>query len=1055
MSYAGAAGRLSGLEQSERIEQVRDWLRTGLAAKLRLDAAQFRDATYDTLQVRDEDFTDLSRQATGPGRALVDGHGVLHLLVPLGAPDESRTIGLLLDQYRADTGADPAQTQVDHYRLRLDVQAIDVAAGHAAAVSTVRADNGYTTTRVDTSDGLAAFLAHTQSLSRLEMRGSQVWASGWNWGAEAGTKITPQDISVLQRGYAAAVATTQASKPGFSLDPQPSRQVADLRAVVPDLSQSLVNAVRKNNWAAYSRPKSNEAFAELIMEILVKASPQDLAKTGLPSDRTQLWALYKYLKGNPLYSQARYDGGLAGTEVGMTLFYTDFVAKNWATGTGQGVPVGAIEGFVPDTRAVTPWSECQEGNSAKGESGRLWFGQNDSAFGVGSDAVNIGAQATRLFSRSDGAGGKEVEPSFAFGRSLHWWDQHFQAVADYEPQYQRLDQIMRWSGALDWLAGKSHSGLPAISESAATTNLRFASWYANHKELKEHGEIDFVKPPSATQEAIAAQPSRAFQGCGFQWIEGGVSLADLGKHEQYKAALPSAVRRAGLFEPTSAFDPATGSGTLKQVSVDDANAVTDTLVHTLSRPAAGHAVTQVTGSGRVVSPFGRLKAWRDQKADRSLTVDVQADQSGNTQRLDYQHRELGRLEARVVDGQVTVRWYSGVVDRARTALESVQNQLADQAAKGNTAQLATATPKTADGVLYSYRTPDGQMLYRLGGPKDRWLSITEQKPPAGDDPAFRLGVPSSKDPKNPTRFFYGALLELPTPGRSGGWIDVTAGSDGRAARIDTADQPPAGRPVVRVGTPDGKTSTTIYPLGDHTLARADDPLVGVQGSVEGAALLRDFPIVEKAMQQAAQAKDGLFHVALLKGDAAVLAHSNDVIVAAAGHPWAEQVRRAIAGRPSGEYPAMLEDGGHIFSADSGGMTATGLPRTMDLGEAQRMADRPVYASDHFRSTWHFLAGPLNGSILPPDLKVTVREFRLEHSPQTDDASASASAEVRVEQSMRRWRVDGYRPGARGGPSPTATTTPSSSPNSTAIASAPSGLIVLICTEDDDPDPKCR
>src|SRR5260370_37882006 len=114
VSYAGAAGWLSRLSSAEAQEHLRDWARLGLASHLGLDTTRLRAASYDTLPVRHAGFAGLARQDIGPGRYVYDGKGVLHILVPRGDPHEARTVGLLLDQYRADAGAGAPQLQVHH-----------------------------------------------------------------------------------------------------------------------------------------------------------------------------------------------------------------------------------------------------------------------------------------------------------------------------------------------------------------------------------------------------------------------------------------------------------------------------------------------------------------------------------------------------------------------------------------------------------------------------------------------------------------------------------------------------------------------------------------------------------------------------------------------------------------------------------------------------------------------------------------------------------------------------------------------------------------------------
>ncbi|MGH3983700.1 MAG: hypothetical protein ACRDST_13710 [Pseudonocardiaceae bacterium] len=403
ISYAGAASRLSGLEPPEVQEQLRDWARTGLASHLELDTARLRDAVYDTVPVRDLAFADLSRQSTGPGRALFDGRDVLHVLVPRDDPHEARTIGLLLDQHRSDAGSDPPQVQVHHYQVSSGTQTIGLTHEKPAPTSEVRSARGFVTMRVDETKGLIDFLAQTRHLSWLEVRGSEIWAGGWNWPDVPGAPLDFEDVSVIQRGY---LQPPSESRPGFSLDPGPPETRDDILAVLPDLRPELADRLITDDWTG-SQFDSTEQFAAAVDSALFQSEPQPaLVEAGLPSDRSQLWALNLLLAGRAAYSQARYDGRLEGTEVGMTLFYNDFVAKDWVHGgVGTGVPAKAVEGFLSNPDAVTPWSHCAEVDGPDLEYGRLWFGQNESGFAFDGDRVSIGAQATRLFARSDGEAG--------------------------------------------------------------------------------------------------------------------------------------------------------------------------------------------------------------------------------------------------------------------------------------------------------------------------------------------------------------------------------------------------------------------------------------------------------------------------------------------------------------------------------------------------------------------------------------------------------------------------------------------------------------------------
>lgn len=223
ISYAGAADRLAGMEPTEAEEQLRDWARTGLASLLELDTARFRDAMYDTVPVRDPAFVDLAEQPTGPGRALFDGQ-VLHVLVSQGDPDEDRTVGLLIDDHRADAGADPSQVQVHHYQIDRESQTIRLNSDEPAPADAARSAHGYVEMRIDEAPKLAGFLGQIQHLSWLEARGTEIWAGGWRWPGTPGAHLDSEDISVIQQGYLEFVELgylypDSVRLPGFSLDP--------------------------------------------------------------------------------------------------------------------------------------------------------------------------------------------------------------------------------------------------------------------------------------------------------------------------------------------------------------------------------------------------------------------------------------------------------------------------------------------------------------------------------------------------------------------------------------------------------------------------------------------------------------------------------------------------------------------------------------------------------------------------------------------------------------------------------------------------------------------
>jgi hypothetical protein len=970
VSFAAAE---SGLADAERADQLRDWARIGLAAHLEMDTDRMRDAFYDAFPIRDNGFADLARQPTGPGRALANGD-TLHLLVPRDDTNDRRTAGLLLDQYRTDTGNDPQKVQVHRYEIR--DHTIDITDEDTLSANDFRARNGYVTARVD--DKIDEFLATAKHLSTLEIRGDEVYAGGWNW---PGAELTSQDITVLQRAYAST------KRPAFSLDPKgrdPKRE--DVQAVLKNVSPQTVD-----------RLIDGQADALMIEDGLYdRATPEELEAEGLPADRTDLWTMLNYIENQPLYSEARYEGGIAGTEVGMSLFYTDLIAKQWVNGVGDGVP--KISGFVPDTEAATPPGHCAANPVV--ESGRLWFGQNDKAFDFTGDKASLGAQSTRLFSRSDGEAG-EVEPSYTFGRGLKWWDEHYQAVADHEAQYARLDQIMRWSGALEWLATKGKR----LPETDPDTSLKFGSWYQNRNDLKERGDVRLVRPPSAGQEAVLTKPSKAFENCGSYYVHGGVSLGDrIGRiGDGYQPSLPETVRRAGPKEETSAFG--NGAGKITEVTVDRRNVV-DSVERTIST-TNGTAQVRTTANGREVIPLGELKVLQPATTVRQLATTIKADRGKIDYRVDYQGNHLGTLTTEKTRSIVSLSWARGVVGRMVQALQPLQ--------RGKTLK---------DDVFYSQRDANGRTQHRVGGKDDPWLTVGTGSP-AGRQFAVRVGVPDAQGITSPL------LAELnPRAPPTGDYMTLTATPDGPpTARFSNSK--PTSTPI-EVHRPDGQTSP-LYVDKDQVTVFSSDPLLGHNGSVEGAAMLRD---IADAIARLGET-DGLLR-AVRFGDVGAMVGKQEIFLSPPGHQWSTRVLEAL----NGDTTMRITDGKAVH-VDKSPLHQVKTQK-MTLGEVLNSPSTTFYLNESLRATLPTKDGPVVADALDQGMTVTIRDV-------TADKRQTVPADVRVHRDAEWLRVD--TPPRIGAPTSLniVITLRSEAPGGTSPAApaGPAARIVLICPEGDD------
>jgi hypothetical protein len=256
-------------------------------------------------------------------------------------------------------------------------------------------------------------------------------------------------------------------------------------------------------------------------------------------------AAYDYFR----FQHARYDGDLAGTEVGMVLFYTDLLAKLWAIDYQYSSPGADISDFVslPETHLAHVF----DAEAVEKSSTRLWFGHQFDGFQSADNGNSLlfGSVATRIYAASSSLlfPGVESEPSAQSGAFLGWWDNHYAEVAQFEPQYERLNEIMKWSIVFAWLSNKDQLDATVFLKSAPVNRSNwFPDWAKAHPELrfKDWGSIQFYdrgyRGLQVETLPILSTPDQRPDGSdwtGSVW-SGGVSLPDPFIFENL-ASLPS------------------------------------------------------------------------------------------------------------------------------------------------------------------------------------------------------------------------------------------------------------------------------------------------------------------------------------------------------------------------------------------------------------------------------------------------------------------------------------------------------------------------------------
>ena len=268
-----------------------------------------------------------------------------------------------------------------------------------------------------------------------------------------------------------------------ALQPQPAP------ATAPTPEPLLKNISLAGVAEERTRKLKNSAKPDELPFLRLKKLCKDRARAG---DRSVRLAAYILGRLDTLYrfQVARYDGALNGTEVGMVLFYTDLLAKIWLMDFARSTPSSAIPGFEPETRFLLPKIYRAELVELKLTSTRLWFGPEDNGYQiVNRSTLHFARNATRIFAASSNPlePGREVAPNASSEAFLSWWNDHYEEVAQYEPEYQRLNQIMKWSLLISWLnsvnAGERLGALAAVPVDHSSW---FPNWVRKSPQLRFH-----------------------------------------------------------------------------------------------------------------------------------------------------------------------------------------------------------------------------------------------------------------------------------------------------------------------------------------------------------------------------------------------------------------------------------------------------------------------------------------------------------------------------------------------------------------------------------------
>jgi hypothetical protein len=343
---------------------------------------------------------------------------------------------------------------------------------------------------------------------------------------------------------------------GFSLDPKlfSNDAAGDLNVLLGALADPAHLAALLHSWNAAPDKAALLVLAmeeiddlpELVRERL-STLQRELAGS---SDQGALAILSKFLyhRDDPeelfaavaawilmehsAYQCARYDGPLQGTLTGMTMFYTDLLMKLWSADQFDLAPEGLIPGFESVVGHELSSTYCTAEEDQPHWT-RAWLGLREEPYVLGkAERVRFAPVVTRLFARGSQHGpdypsySEEVEASAAMHRFYRWWNAHYARIAAWEPQYELLNQLMKWSVVTQMAALSEHEDcLGFLDQVPVDRSHQFDQWVDKHEELRWRGPVPLVQRDGERTECLPLLRLRSYSSCGGEGhLTGGISM---------------------------------------------------------------------------------------------------------------------------------------------------------------------------------------------------------------------------------------------------------------------------------------------------------------------------------------------------------------------------------------------------------------------------------------------------------------------------------------------------------------------------------------------------
>ena len=532
--------------QRKHIDQLRDWTLLTLISATGLSARDLNQSVYDLPPLRNDSLRQVSSFEYGETRSRVVGDGQVLALVPTASPEQRADyLAHIADEQRKSLGEIPEKFFIFEYELHPDEDYASITRRQAVDGKELFTEQyGYIESAIQSLSDFEQFITRIDDITFARRSGSSLVIGGRKLRAQPYRGIRTEDVSAIWRSER---GLSGFGSSGFSLDPHldmdavsksfdtviapylsqyaglgPTK-IIKLKAVLSEIEQSRATSGEKNTEAF--RNASENYFTGALFD----------ACQG-EADTDRCLRVVNSINWDYSYQAATYFGELQGTEVGMVLFYTDLLMKLWGLDYMESTPRRMV-GFPIQTEMKVSAIYKKEMDELPAT--RFWLSSLNRGFQVADKGQSIffARNATSIFARPhDYLLGRDrpdaVEPNVFDRAFVNWWNDHYEEIAAYEPEYQRLNEIMKWSQVVGWLNSAEQGNLLGFLETVPINRTnRFTTWVKQHPQLtfQSWDQIKFYEPNHAgtTTEALEVLNSKEFPFFGepIRW-SGGVSLAN-------------------------------------------------------------------------------------------------------------------------------------------------------------------------------------------------------------------------------------------------------------------------------------------------------------------------------------------------------------------------------------------------------------------------------------------------------------------------------------------------------------------------------------------------